>query len=296
MLQPSEEQLRDALHNSREYWYRVAAIAGFYHGHGIKPEFTNLHRMLWRVPKMRGRPRDTYALHIGASPSQILCFQSSATWKLDESTRCNHAQKDRTSILLLQLGTKSAVPYTFSGNAFCHWIGTEDETVIGPNYLAVLTLGWRYILSARLVEIQGQDGTMRYTESKAPGYHDPSRETTAGAIAIDIGEADHDMISWWSSVLAPGEGWRAVVKQHGDGEFLAPWSNVGNQSFSIIWQRKETVGNLPPTAMSSSRAFHILAQFALLHNLGSQFLVALAAAITTVWNSDWIQFTEPIRS
>ena len=281
MLQPSEEQLRDALHNSREYWYRVAAIAGFYHGHGIKPEFTNLHRMLWRVPNMRGRPRNTYALHIGASPSQILCFQSSATWKLGESTSCNHARKDRTSILLLQLGTKSAVPYTFNGNAFSHWISTEDETA-GPNYLAVLTLGWCYILSARLVEIQGQNGTMRYTESTAPGYHDSSRETTAGTSAIDIGEADYETISWWSSVLAPGEGWRAVVKQCGDGEFLAPWSmaNACNRSFSIIWKRKGAAESVPSTAISSSRAFHILAQFALLHNLGSQFLVALAAAIT----------------
>ena len=231
---------------------------------------------------MRGRPRNTYALHMGASPSQILCFQSSATWKLDESTSCNHVQKDRTSTLLLHLGTGSAVPYTFSGNAFCHWIGTEDETAVGPNYLAVLALGWCYILSARLVEIQGQDGTMRYTRSKAPGYHDPSCETKFSASAIDIGEADHDTISWWSSILAPGEGWKAVVKQRDDGEFLAPWSvtNVYNQSFSIIWQRKGTGESFPPTAMSSSRAFQMLAQFALLHNLGSQFLVALAAAIT----------------
>lgn len=238
VLQPSQKQLKGALYQSREYWYHVAPIADFYHDNGIKLEFTDLHHMLWKVPQMRGRPRNTYALHISASPSQILFFQSSASWKLDESTSCNHAQKDRTSTLLLHLGTRSAVPYTFSGNAFCHWIGTEDETEVGPNYLAVLTLGWCYILSVRLVEIQGQDGTMGYTESKAPGYHDPSRETTVSISAIDIGEADHDTISWWSSILAPGEGWRAVAKQRGDGGFLASWSvtNVCNQSFSIIWR------------------------------------------------------------
>lgn len=231
MLQPSQKQLKGALYQSKEYWYHVAPIADFYHDNGIKLEFTDLHHMLWKVPQMRGRPRNTYALHISASPSQILCFQSSANWKLDESTSCNHAQKNRTSTLLLHLGTRSAVPYTFSGNAFCHWIGTE---------------------------------------------------TTVSANAIDIGEADHDTISWWSSILAPGEGWRAVAKQRGDGEFLAPWSvtNVCNQSFSIIWRRKGTVGDFPSAAISSSRAFQILAPFALLHNLGSQFLVALAAAIT----------------
>ena len=158
-------------------------------------------------PKCLVRPQNTYAFHIGGSPSQILCFQSSANWKLDESTTsCNHVRKDRASTLLLHLGTKSAVPYIFSGNAFCRWIGTEDETAVGPNYLAVLTLWWCYILSASLVEIQGQDGTMRHTESKAPGYYDLSRETTSSTSAIDIGEADYETMSWWSSILAPGGG------------------------------------------------------------------------------------------
>lgn len=37
--------------------------------------------------------------------------------------------------MLLYLGMKAAVPYTFNGNTFCHWIGVEDEVAVGPNTL-----------------------------------------------------------------------------------------------------------------------------------------------------------------
>lgn len=66
---------------------------------------------------------------------------------------------------------------------------------------------------------------------KTPGYYDLSRETTSSTSAIDVGEADYETMSGGrQSAIAPGEGWKAVVNQCGDGEFLAPWSvtNVFN--------------------------------------------------------------------
>ncbi|KAE8356902.1 hypothetical protein BDV28DRAFT_126392 [Aspergillus coremiiformis] len=279
-LQPSKQQLDDALEKSRVYWYPITTVAWHYRDNGIKPESVNPHRMLWKVPRMHGRPQTTYALYINASPCPLLCLQASANWLLDGAADCGRVQKDKKTTVLLHIGTKAPVPYTLNGNGFCDWVGTDDEVAVGPNYLAILTLGWCYILSARLLEIHGGGAIMKYTESKMGACHQAIYENATHS--VDIGEADNDTISWWSSVLAPGEGWKAVIKECDEGEFLAPWSvtRTLKQSLSIKWQRKEPAGAFSPTPMSSSRAFEALARFALLHNLGSQFLVAFATAIT----------------
>ncbi|OOF95548.1 hypothetical protein ASPCADRAFT_13467, partial [Aspergillus carbonarius ITEM 5010] len=279
-LQPSKQQLEDALEKSRLYWYSVATVACHYHDHGIKPKSANPHHMLWKVPRMHGGPHTTYALYMGASPCPLLCLRASASWQLDGPADCDRGQRERINAMLLHIGTKAPVPYTLSGNEFRQWIGTEGEVAVGPNYMAVLTLGWCYILSARLLELQGRGSMMKYTESKATVYHQSANET--GTHAIDIGEADDDTISWWSSILAPGEGWKAVVKQCDNGEYLAPWSitRTSQQSLAIKWQRKMTTRDFSLTPISSSRAFEALSQFALMHNLGSQFFIALTTAIT----------------
>lgn len=67
---------------------------------------------------------------------------------------------------------------------------------VSPNYLAILTLGWCYILSSRLVEIQGYGATMEYTVSRALAFRNPSHEVPATTTAaVDIGEVDDDAIS-----------------------------------------------------------------------------------------------------
>lgn len=165
-LQPSEDQLRDALDQSRAYWHRVAAVANSYHDNGVKSELTNPQHMFWRAPRLQVRPQKTYAHHIGASSSQIPCLQAFVNWRLDDLTGCENVQREKTSITLLHFSTKSAVPFTSSSNSFRQWISTENEEVDGLNYLAILTLGWCYILSACLVGIQGHGMTMEYTGSK----------------------------------------------------------------------------------------------------------------------------------
>lgn len=120
---------------------------------------------------------------------------------------------------------------------------------------------------------------MRYTASRATGYRGTG--TSARGDSIYIGDADEESISWWSAILAPGEGWKAVIKQCDEGEFLAPWSLacVCKEPLSFTWQNKKSTEVSDNCLISSKRAFEHLTRFALLHNLGSQFLVALAAAI-----------------
>ncbi|PWY88831.1 hypothetical protein BO94DRAFT_556220 [Aspergillus sclerotioniger CBS 115572] len=243
-LQPTKQQLEDALAKSRSYWYK----------HGIKPELANPHHMLMKVLSMHAGPHTTHSHHVGASLSPLLCLQASVSWHVDESTDCDRIERDKTNIVLLYIGTKASVPYALNGNGFRHWVGTEDETA-------------------------GRGG-MKYTESKAAVYRQTTQYTPTHM--IDIGEADDDTISWWSSILAPGDGWKAIMKECDDGEFLAPWSVIcrSQQSFAIQCKRKTATGDFPPIPMSSSRAFEALSRFALMYNLGSQFPVALGTAIT----------------
>ena len=78
-----------------------------------------------------------------------------------------------------------------------------EEKNYGPNCLGILTIGWCYILSARLVEIQGDSASMEYTTSKVAHY--PDAET------IDIREVDKNITRWRYAIL--DKGWKAIVKQ-----------------------------------------------------------------------------------
>ncbi|PYI28568.1 hypothetical protein BP00DRAFT_488680 [Aspergillus indologenus CBS 114.80] len=229
---------------------------------------------------------------MGASPSPILCFQASACWRLNGSTDCG-IPTDKTDPVLLHLGTKAAVPYSFEGGSFRKWIGTAGENVDSPNYLGILTLGWCYILSAGLVELQGDGASMRYTECTAMGCGDGVSEDPAANV-IDIGAADEDVSRWWAALLAPGEGWKAV------GEFLAPWSVAyagAAQRYCIAWRRSGALRTAStPVPLSSRQAFEALARFALSHNAGRQFLVALATAITVPshnWHGSAVRLPPP---
>lgn len=165
-------------------------------------------------------------------------------------------------------------PIPFHGNVFNPWIGTTEEKGTRPNYVGVLTVGWCYVLSARLVEMQGEGVNMQYTSSGI----DLSCDFTETDI-IDIGDADENVTWWWYAILAQYEGWKAIVKQAAHREFLAPWtvSRMCETRFAINKGLSPTSSYTP---LSAEKAFYVLAEFARLHNLGSQFPIALMTAIT----------------
>lgn len=67
----------------------------------------------------------------------------------------------------LRLQTSPPTDVTLSGKSFLKWIEWEGDDQ--PNLLPVLALAWSYILSARLMEVQGSDmSVLTYTEIAAP--------------------------------------------------------------------------------------------------------------------------------
>ena len=252
------------------------------HHNGILPAYANPRNMLGRVPAIRKDLRSIYTGHLGSSPSKALCVQAFSTWRVTDNTSCGLVKEEKKIPGLLQIGTLVPILCTFGGDTFRRWIGTTCEERDMPSYLGILALGWCYILSAHLVEGQGEDAKMVYTSSKATRYHRETEHGRAPASTVDIGEVSEDVARWWAAILAPGEGWKAIVTRRDDGEYLAPWSvsREDTHCVGIKWRRNVSVpedftGSTPP---SSSKAFELLAQFSLLHNLSSQFLVALAMA------------------
>ncbi len=57
---------------------------------------------------------------------------------------------------------------------------------------------------------QGSAGIV-YTQSTATGYNHDTRDRAAATITIDIGDVDEDAARWWAAILAPDQGWKAVV-------------------------------------------------------------------------------------
>ncbi|KOS48199.1 hypothetical protein ACN38_g841 [Penicillium nordicum] len=153
ILQPQKCQVDEALDKSRDYWYRLASLAYAYRDNGLTPAYTNPHHTLHRIPKFQGRPRTIHVRPYGVSPIPVLCIQASSTWRLIGNSNCDMIEKEIIYSALLKIGTRVAIPCSFSGRVFSSWIGITEESRTGPNYLGILTIVWCYILSTRLVEI-----------------------------------------------------------------------------------------------------------------------------------------------
>ncbi|KAB8272935.1 hypothetical protein BDV30DRAFT_239017 [Aspergillus minisclerotigenes] len=248
VLQPSKEQEETALEKSRAYWYHIASVACAYLDHGLVPEFANPQHALHKIPRFPCRLKAQLVRPLGTTAIFALCSEASSTGRLVGNSDCEAVKKERTKPALVQIGTGSTIPYSFCGKVFSHWIGMATEKGTGPNYLGILAIGWCYILSAQLIEMQGSSAVMRYTDSLADCVGGRPSSTSEEAYYIDVGEVDARIARWWSAILAKREG-RAS---------LSP----------------------AQTPLSSDEAFYALLEFARLHDLGSQVPIALTIAMS----------------
>ncbi|KAJ5923984.1 hypothetical protein N7466_008171 [Penicillium verhagenii] len=277
VAQPDQRELDEALAKSRKYWFFLASVAHAQRDHRLVPFYVDPRHALRRVPKFQARPQKLHSCPFGSSPDLSLRIEASSTWQVSATSDCNGLKKAVTKVALLQLGSGGSVPFELNEEVFSTWAGTLDENCISSNYIGILTLGWCYILSARLVELRGKGAVLRYTQSKAE-YDNGTSSRCPNTPFLDIGEVDGDVARWWSAILAPGEGWEAIVTREPH-DFLAPWSISRKcaSSFFIKDQTFSSDSNFAP--LSSERAFKALAAFAIFHDVGSQFSIALATAL-----------------
>ncbi|KAL7818893.1 hypothetical protein V8C44DRAFT_182976 [Trichoderma aethiopicum] len=138
------------------------------------------------------------------------------------------------------------------------------------NGLAIMFLAWSYILSVYLLE--EQKTSFVYTEATATSGTASSADNE---ITIDLGDASDEEYRWWSTLLSPGQGWKA------SGAKQPVWAvkYTGNVKFSFKNPRTEPLSpDIKPP--SSRQAVAFLARFAAMYDLEGQARLALAMALT----------------
>ncbi|KAL8935431.1 MAG: hypothetical protein Q9211_004706 [Gyalolechia sp. 1 TL-2023] len=284
-LQPNPRQLEAVTVGARVYWSRLAGKALSHYRRGLLPQYVDPFNMLGKVPSVPNEPGSTRILTMDeSSGTSALFLEAHSTFGLATNGGCTVSDIIKTIPALLQLGIQSPTPVDWNGTSFRRWVGIQGENTT-RNYISILALGWAYILSVRLLEMQGQGGAeIAYTRSMATGYMPEAGDRVATAITVDIGDVDDHAARWWAAILAPGKGWKAIVSRTEDVVYLSPWSVCveDGQRFDIAWggtssPSQDSVVSTPP---SSKNAFELLSRFCLLHDLGSQCFAALATTLT----------------
>ncbi|KAI9747970.1 MAG: hypothetical protein M4579_007344 [Chaenotheca gracillima] len=241
--------------------------------------------MLRRVPAIPDCHRGAHTPLATITTPKACYLRAHSTWRVAEETSCGVDGKTKTRATALQLGIAAPTSLALTGTDFCNWVGTDDEKSNAANYIAILALGWSYVFSARLIEMQGQEGAeVVYTEPTT--YKDGlDKDDTGTAISVDIGAVDDETARWWAALVAPGQGWKAVISRNDGAAFLSPWSVSIENNYHIFAKRDtgQPRSKLPErkySPPSSKKAMELLIDFGVLHNLGSQFFAALNATLT----------------
>src|SRR5256885_12965193 len=73
--------------------------------------------------------------------------------------------------------------------------------------------------------MQGQEGAeIVYTNAMAAGYRHDGKDVCGATVPVDIGDVDEGAARWWAALLAPGQGWKAILSRRNNEEYLSPWS------------------------------------------------------------------------
>ncbi|PTB80390.1 hypothetical protein M440DRAFT_1388686 [Trichoderma longibrachiatum ATCC 18648] len=138
------------------------------------------------------------------------------------------------------------------------------------NGLAIMFLAWSYILSVFLLE--EQKTSFVYTEATAASGTASSADSD---FTIDLGDASDEEYRWWSTLLSPGQGWKASCAKQ------PVWAvkYTGNVKFSFKNPHTEPLSpDIKPP--SSRQAVAFLARFAAMYDLEGQARLALSMALT----------------
>ena len=242
---------------------------------GFSESITNPASLIRRIPAM---PNDEKLEQF--SNGTLLEIRGRATWNFQPNTQCNLSES--VAIKELIVGVTIATTFTAVGDGFQNWREAFDTRDISEqgNHLAVLIPCWAYILSNFLVETQGC--VMEYTNISAPSMHDIADSPLSG-YRVYVGDADLKETRWWKAVLAPGQGWRSIIRTSSDITYLAPWSIEYHGDPQFLIETSTTVstdGTQNPCPPSSEEALQYLTSYCLLHSLGTQYFAALSAALT----------------
>lgn len=209
-LQPTPAEAYKSYCCASQYWSCEAHAALGDLNSSLRLERFELRNMLRRGPPLPDR-----AIH-----GLIKRHPLESEWRIMGSKDCEASGKP-VQVPPVQLRWMIGAPtkLTLNGISFRTW--PEFEGPKQPNFLAILVLAWSYILSARLVELQGQDGSrIDYTRSIAPFY---CGAESVFSLLVDLGDVDVRTVRWFAAILAPGSGFKLSLPQGNSYNHHAPW-------------------------------------------------------------------------
>jgi len=142
---------------------------------------------------------------------------------------------------------------------------------------------WVYALSARWVEIILRASPIEYTANQAPWTAiTVSNEGTDNGrpMMVELGELVGEAARWWAAVLAPGEGWKAVMPHEG-WRLLSPWSVVkeSNKTNVSLVGSSSHMSSHSLTLASFETALKYIEDYSIFHNADKSSSAALTAAL-----------------
>ncbi|KAI8682662.1 hypothetical protein NCS56_00389400 [Fusarium sp. Ph1] len=142
-------------------------------------------------------------------------------------------------------------------DAASYALGVGSETT---SSLAVLVMCWSYILSVRLLEMQGRPVRYNIRDRLWP---DTTQRQRGNVVDLDLEGASPSLVRWLCAILSPNMGWRAM-----DLGRLPLWATSFNTDVELCIKASVSDADilLPP---NSSEATELLIELCRLFNLGA---------------------------
>ncbi|KAM0361041.1 hypothetical protein ACHAO7_012050 [Fusarium culmorum] len=159
--------------------------------------------------------------------------------------------------VMFRLWIQDPIRCNISSDAASYALGVGSETT---SSLAILVMCWSYILSVRLLEMQGRQ--VQYSMDRL--WPDTSQRQSEHEVDLDLEGASPSLIRWLCAILSPKIGWRA--KDQGR---LPPWATsfTTEVKLGIKASVPAVEIRLPP---SSSQATELLVELCRLFDLGAK--------------------------
>ncbi|KAF5573476.1 hypothetical protein FPCIR_13963 [Fusarium pseudocircinatum] len=159
--------------------------------------------------------------------------------------------------VMFRLQTQDPIQCIICPDAASISLGVGSETT---NSLAVLVMCWSYILSVRLLEMQGRE--VRFTMDRL--WPDTSQRQIEQVIDLDLEGASPSLIRWLCAILGPKIGWQAT-----DQGRLPPWATSLTTEVKLNIKASTPAIEIgwPP---SSSEATELLIELCRLFDLGAE--------------------------
>lgn len=193
-------------------------------------------------------------------PRDATSIEGYATWVYSDPS-CTLPSTGRPQRFMLRR-RRPIVCEISSSASFSAWDGTPN------NGIALLALGWAYILTADLAERQGL--SMEY--GPFPNEHSGDRRSL---ICLDYALPQER--AWWKALVAPGMGCSIAGDISPDGDtIVSPWA-VQVQDIGVDISGTADASRRPPTAREAAG---YVARLCRAFGLGDQGSAALAAALS----------------